>query len=664
MEEFQFDLFIAYHGTNDPKGSCHRAEELYEFLTQKGIKCYFHPRASSLDYDRTPIMASKSANFLLVCNKNIETDEGGVISSYDLNQELKGFTNLIRRRSRKTDNIRAYTFGGLTAEMANDLSPHLLTLDHVDENICDKSVCFRKVYKWIYSSKPYYELYETDRSIDGDNANIPTVGTKIVNEDLSSPFKKEIINKDAPKSIAKDKQIKLTVKSPVNIDVYLNDNDWCVMNINRYHEPDNKSIMIDVAGKFDLIFVAEGFGKVRSFDAESIDGDNLEFNLHEMLSEEEILASYDRLKAVNELYTLISINREADVFKCTYALEQLSKIGLKPDASYLKWKLRNLYNGDVFVRKSFLDLYTLFVSAIGKIEYNPSYMERFNDLKGRLPMSAEKFFSGVFGSYTGTYFDYVGYYTGVQSFSKRTSRDKHNKMKTRFPQYERLTYAGTDGSRSFDIYEAFDPKKGLDIEIREMRPTNSYIYSEMKRLSADNVVKIVDRRLNRPECLIVEKVSGITLDEYLRHSLPLNDFKRNEKVINIMLGVLNGLKALHDKNIFYRSSSIKGIIIDENGTPWLSDFSKLYTEDMFNRWGYESESGYEKCISLDVRAFGLLLQDVLKQDVFNYLTLNFNVSERCRWIAEKATKKLQEERFKNMSEITELLEDVLRHIKA
>ena len=125
--------------------------------------------------------------------------------------------------------------------------------------------------------------------------------------------------------------IELTVWSPVNTDVYLNNKNNLVLRVDHNTGFDYRFNHIAVSGEFDLIFVSHGFEKIVSFDADTI-GDRLDFRLQAILTRQEIIASYDRDEAISQLYDEPT----------AYAFKQLSFVGKKEDVLLLKSELLKL----------------------------------------------------------------------------------------------------------------------------------------------------------------------------------------------------------------------------------------------------------------------------------------------------------------------------------
>ncbi len=131
--------------------------------------------------------------------------------------------------------------------------------------------------------------------------------------------------------VSSSKTVELVIWSPVNTDVYLNDKKHLVMKIDHNTGFDYQHNSINVSGEFELIFASKGFEKVVAFDAVSIDK-CLEYRLNAILSKKEIISSYDRNHAIEQ------IKEEATA----YAYKQLSKVGVLEDIQLLLEELNRL----------------------------------------------------------------------------------------------------------------------------------------------------------------------------------------------------------------------------------------------------------------------------------------------------------------------------------
>lgn len=127
------------------------------------------------------------------------------------------------------------------------------------------------------------------------------------------------------------KSIELTVWSPVNTDVFLNDKKHMVMRIDHNTGYDYSFNTINISGEFELVFASRGFEKRISFDSKSIDK-RLEYRLQAILSKKEIYDSYDRDEAIAQL----------KIEPTAYSFEQLAATGTIEDINLLKTILSNL----------------------------------------------------------------------------------------------------------------------------------------------------------------------------------------------------------------------------------------------------------------------------------------------------------------------------------
>ena len=184
------------------------------------------------------------------------------------------------------------------------------------------------------------KLYLNDQQIvpvhviEENSEEIQKVLNSVIN--LTGETKKSNANTEPPSLMetglaSVSKRIELTIWSPVNTDVYLNDKRHLIMRIDHNTGFDYKFNSINVSGEFELIFVSKGFEKVVAFDAASID-DRLEYRLNAILSKKEITQSFDRCEAVEQ------ISEEATA----YAYNQLAKVGTTEDIQLLLEELNRL----------------------------------------------------------------------------------------------------------------------------------------------------------------------------------------------------------------------------------------------------------------------------------------------------------------------------------
>lgn len=126
---------------------------------------------------------------------------------------------------------------------------------------------------------------------------------------------------------------RVTIWSPVNVEVFLNDKRRPVLKVDHNSGLDYSSNTITAGEEFTLIFSSKGFEKEILFDMPS-DGE-LEYHLKAILSSDEIAASYDRATAIRQIKT----------DPTGYSFEQLGVVGESEDIGLLKDTLTTLSAG-------------------------------------------------------------------------------------------------------------------------------------------------------------------------------------------------------------------------------------------------------------------------------------------------------------------------------
>lgn len=149
----EFEVFIAYHGTNNQKGSLKKAEEIYNFLTSNNIKCFFNPITNgSGRFGDTPFYASHSKLFLLVANSTIEVNNYSEISGSGLYNEIDAFRGAIFNSRERKGSARVYAYDGLSASIASRLDVLFNMTEHFEEDVLGKTLAENKLIQWVFSS--------------------------------------------------------------------------------------------------------------------------------------------------------------------------------------------------------------------------------------------------------------------------------------------------------------------------------------------------------------------------------------------------------------------------------------------------------------------------------------------------------------------------------
>ena len=116
--EKEFDIFIAYHGTNDPRGSKEKAREIYFYLSQFA-ECFFLPETYPHgNFSDTPTIAKHAKLFLLVANDNIPLNHKQELKATNdgwLRQEVDAYHS-----AHGAKKGRVYACGDLSAAKAGN----------------------------------------------------------------------------------------------------------------------------------------------------------------------------------------------------------------------------------------------------------------------------------------------------------------------------------------------------------------------------------------------------------------------------------------------------------------------------------------------------------------------------------------------------------------
>lgn len=122
----------------------------------------------------------------------------------------------------------------------------------------------------------------------------------------------------------------ITIFSPVNVEVFINDKIHPLMKIDRNNGFDYQRNTAIVANEFVLIFVAKGFEKAIQFEVPN--DHRIEYRLNAVLSSCEIESSYDRNDSLRQL----------SIKPTGYAFEQLSLVGREEDIQVISNHLKSL----------------------------------------------------------------------------------------------------------------------------------------------------------------------------------------------------------------------------------------------------------------------------------------------------------------------------------
>jgi hypothetical protein len=162
----KYDVFIAYHGTNDPNGSYIVAKAIADELKKSGFSVFLNdylcfPDDEDLGFNETCYILQKADVFLLVFNDFVSRDELGMIMrKYDdgtpnqLYHELRTFTDMVNtgeRTNRK--NLRFFYSGN---RISKDSIYRFLNSFYREGTYGNSNCCFyniNEILSWLKNRK-------------------------------------------------------------------------------------------------------------------------------------------------------------------------------------------------------------------------------------------------------------------------------------------------------------------------------------------------------------------------------------------------------------------------------------------------------------------------------------------------------------------------------
>lgn len=157
MIEKEYDVFIAYHGSYEKDSARGIAEEVYNYLKEKGLKCFFFPKMNKDTYKANIIDVMRSRKFILICNENLHIKESGQIDTafhYELSTEIDAFYALTQLGNDvKVIDSKVLVCGDYInkRKKGDECKLHSLfdnrTHFYYDEN--NKDEVFKIIYDWV-----------------------------------------------------------------------------------------------------------------------------------------------------------------------------------------------------------------------------------------------------------------------------------------------------------------------------------------------------------------------------------------------------------------------------------------------------------------------------------------------------------------------------------
>ena len=164
-EQYDYDVFIAYHGTCDENGTYPAAKKLCDMLTENGIKVFLNnyqcnENDRDLGFNSTTRIVQKSKSLVLVVNDSAPIDGNGMLLQKNddgtlnqLNQELKTFNDLINTARRTHKSGFKCLYRGTLTSMDNIykyLNSFYQELSYGFDCCCLE---FEDILKWVLDNK-------------------------------------------------------------------------------------------------------------------------------------------------------------------------------------------------------------------------------------------------------------------------------------------------------------------------------------------------------------------------------------------------------------------------------------------------------------------------------------------------------------------------------
>jgi len=146
----EYDAFIAYHGTYEEGSSKPYADKLYEYLTSKGLKCFYFPAAHNDAYKANIFEVIKSKTFVLVCTNKIHTLDSNYIDSkshFELATEINTFYALAQAGLQSAKNAKVLACGEFYQGKESRLHELFANRVHIYEH--NNPNAYEDVYKWV-----------------------------------------------------------------------------------------------------------------------------------------------------------------------------------------------------------------------------------------------------------------------------------------------------------------------------------------------------------------------------------------------------------------------------------------------------------------------------------------------------------------------------------
>lgn len=156
------------------------------------------------------------------------------------------------------------------------------------------------------------------------------------------------------------------------------------------------------------------------------------------------------------------------------------------------------------------------------------------------------------------------------------------------------------------------------VMIRKIMPESECeVHNLLSSVVHKNIIKVYDAVADNGVCMVLEQyVAGVTLEQFMINAKPDDD-----RAIDIIVQLCEGLEVLHNKNIIHRDITPTNIMIDEYGTVKIIDFDISKMPDaksnrdthILGTEGFAAPEQYgfkQSTVQTDIYAVGVLINYV------------------------------------------------------
>lgn len=156
----KYDVFIAYHGTYSPTGSKVKADIVYKYLTERGLKCYYFPENKDMNFKYTIHEIPHCTCFLLVVTTGLHTEEGKINPAwnFELASEVNSMYALTLQNKRSIEDSHVLACGDDWYK-GSECNLNDLFANRIHFYMNSKDDPLDDIYNWIVERNKHYKTY-------------------------------------------------------------------------------------------------------------------------------------------------------------------------------------------------------------------------------------------------------------------------------------------------------------------------------------------------------------------------------------------------------------------------------------------------------------------------------------------------------------------------